>query len=94
MRLSKHLAAHLSDFNVNVNAILPGAFRSRMMRATLAAAEEQVASVIVRDQDKLRLRLGMMLAPVLMVISRDMFLCTDRRQYSAWPLGECARHGR
>merc|ERR1719174_2393472 len=50
VRLSKHLAAHLCDDHVNVNVILPGAFRSRMMRATLEAAEEAIKESIPRKR--------------------------------------------
>jgi len=42
-RLTKVLAGHLSSRNINVNSILPGAFQSRMMRATLEAAGDAIA---------------------------------------------------
>ena len=42
-RLSKVLAGHLALENITVNCILPGAFQSRMMRATIAAAGNALA---------------------------------------------------
>lgn len=48
VRLSKHLAGHLADHHINVNCILPGAFPSRMMRATLEAAEKAIVARIPR----------------------------------------------
>eukprot|EP00510_Aplanochytrium_minuta_P001623 CAMPEP_0184022190 /NCGR_PEP_ID=MMETSP0954-20121128/10448_1 /TAXON_ID=627963 /ORGANISM="Aplanochytrium sp, Strain PBS07" /LENGTH=259 /DNA_ID=CAMNT_0026304497 /DNA_START=43 /DNA_END=819 /DNA_ORIENTATION=+ len=42
-RLTKVMAGHLSSKNITVNAILPGPFQSRMMRATLEAAGDAIA---------------------------------------------------
>ena len=41
--LSKVLAGRLGERNITVNAVLPGAFPSRMMRATLEAAGDALA---------------------------------------------------
>lgn len=44
-QLTRHLAKHLAP-TVTVNAIAPGPFRSRMMRATLDAAGDQMAKMM------------------------------------------------
>ncbi len=49
-RLSKVLAGHLALENIAVNCILPGAFQSRMMRATLASAGDAMAKSIPRQR--------------------------------------------
>ena len=54
-QLTRHLAKHLAP-EVTVNAIAPGPFQSRMMRATLEAAGDQMAKMmplkrIGRDED-------------------------------------------
>ncbi|MGH9084937.1 MAG: SDR family oxidoreductase [Acidimicrobiales bacterium] len=54
-QLTRHLAKHLAP-SVTVNAIAPGPFQSRMMRATLEAAGDQMAKMmplkrIGRDED-------------------------------------------
>eukprot|EP00505_MAST-04D_sp_SCG-Rhode-Island_P000619 Stramenopile-MAST_4_protein_619 len=43
IRLTKVLAGHLAVRNICVNAVLPGAFPSRMMRATLREAGDAIA---------------------------------------------------
>jgi NAD(P)-dependent dehydrogenase (short-subunit alcohol dehydrogenase family) len=54
-QLTRHLAKHLAP-TITVNAIAPGPFQSRMMRATLEAAGDQMARMmplkrIGRDED-------------------------------------------
>jgi NAD(P)-dependent dehydrogenase (short-subunit alcohol dehydrogenase family) len=54
-QLTRHLAKHLAP-EITVNAIAPGPFQSRMMRATLEAAGEGMARMmplkrIGRDED-------------------------------------------
>jgi NAD(P)-dependent dehydrogenase (short-subunit alcohol dehydrogenase family) len=54
-QLTRHLAKHLAP-SITVNAIAPGPFQSRMMRATLEAAGDQMAKMmplkrIGRDED-------------------------------------------
>jgi NAD(P)-dependent dehydrogenase (short-subunit alcohol dehydrogenase family) len=54
-QLTRHLAKHLAP-TVTVNAIAPGPFQSRMMRATLEAAGDQMPKMmplkrIGRDED-------------------------------------------
>jgi NAD(P)-dependent dehydrogenase (short-subunit alcohol dehydrogenase family) len=54
-QLTRHLAKHLAP-DITVNAIAPGPFQSRMMRATLEAAGDAIASSmplkrIGRDED-------------------------------------------
>ena len=44
-QLTRHLAKHLAP-TVTVNAIAPGPFQSRMMRATLEAAGDQMAKMM------------------------------------------------
>ncbi|CAO3629432.1 unnamed protein product [Cunninghamella blakesleeana] len=44
--LTKHLASQLGEEHILVNAIAPGAFRSKMMKATLDAFEEIIKSKI------------------------------------------------
>ncbi|ORX46118.1 NAD(P)-binding protein [Hesseltinella vesiculosa] len=44
--LTKHLAAQLAEEHILVNAIAPGAFRSKMMAATLEAFEDVIVSKI------------------------------------------------
>jgi NAD(P)-dependent dehydrogenase (short-subunit alcohol dehydrogenase family) len=54
-QLTRHLAKHLAP-TITVNAIAPGPFQSRMMRATLEAAGDQMPKMmplkrIGRDED-------------------------------------------
>ena len=49
-RLSKVLAGHLALENITVNCILPGAFHSRMMRATIAAVGDTLAKTTPRQR--------------------------------------------
>ncbi|KAI8067804.1 hypothetical protein BC940DRAFT_273766 [Gongronella butleri] len=45
-QLTKHLAGQLAEDHILCNAIAPGAFRSKMMQATLDAFEEVIVSKI------------------------------------------------
>ncbi|KAJ3225431.1 hypothetical protein HK099_006802 [Clydaea vesicula] len=44
--LSSHLASHLGSRNITCNAIAPGPFQSKMMKATLEKFEESIVSGI------------------------------------------------
>jgi NAD(P)-dependent dehydrogenase (short-subunit alcohol dehydrogenase family) len=50
IRLTKVMAGHLVNRNITCNAILPGAFPSRMMRGTMAAAGDAMAKTIPRGR--------------------------------------------
>lgn len=43
-QLTRHLAGHLSSRNITVNAIAPGPFESRMMRAMLEERRDEIES--------------------------------------------------
>jgi NAD(P)-dependent dehydrogenase (short-subunit alcohol dehydrogenase family) len=48
--LTRILAAHLADRHINVNAIAPGPFESKMMEHTLSTSREQIVRRVPRKR--------------------------------------------
>ena len=48
--LTRHLAADLAKRNINVNALVPGAFPTKMMAGMLATREKEILAMIPRSR--------------------------------------------
>jgi len=78
VRLAENLAAEVSDHNVQVNAIAPGAVYSTMTDEILRAGEERAGRKEIEDAEKVRVTGGIAADKQ---ISLALFLASDRSNH-------------